>query len=134
MEHHGLRGWTFDFDNAKRRFGACRFSQSRITLSASLTQMNDEAEVEETILHEIAHPLAGQASHGPHWQRVAASIGASTERCYSLERVNTPPKPLIGKCPECGYTTRGFRRRNVSCDQCSSTYDLLYRLQWEAAS
>lgn len=57
IEHHNLVGWSFEFDNAQKRFGCCNFNKKRITLSRILTTLNSEAEVEDTILHEIAHAL-----------------------------------------------------------------------------
>jgi peroxiredoxin Q/BCP len=47
IEQHGLKehGWRFQFDNAKRRFGCCKYRSREITLSKPLTQLNDEKEV-----------------------------------------------------------------------------------------
>jgi SprT protein len=131
MEHHGLRGWRFGFDRAKSRFGACHWRKRLITLSAVLTEMNDEAEVEDVILHEIAHAIAGhKAGHGPAWKAAAEHIGARPERCYSDSQVCSPPPRWIGVCPNCGKTTRRHRRRNCSCGRCNPKYDPRYRLQW----
>ena len=46
------RGWTFGFDRARRRSGACRPATKRITLSAHLSRTLPEAEVEDTVRHE----------------------------------------------------------------------------------
>src|SRR3954462_9172169 len=45
MQVHGLAGWMFQFDHARRRFGTCSPSRKRITLSRPLTLLNNEAEV-----------------------------------------------------------------------------------------
>ena len=98
LDHHGLtsKGWVFQFDMARRRFGACHYTSRKITLSQHITEMNDEAEVRNTILHEIAHALAGHAAaHGPHWQRVCLEIGGDGVRCYSAARVATPPTRVV---------------------------------------
>jgi len=63
MQQHGLVGWTFKFDHARRRFGCCNFTRRTISLSRPLTFLNDDAEVRDTILHEIAHALAGLPEH-----------------------------------------------------------------------
>jgi hypothetical protein len=53
-------------DSAVRRFGTCRYSRKLITLSRQLIELNDQARVLDTILHEIAHALAGpKTGHGP---------------------------------------------------------------------
>ncbi len=64
MEDNGVGTWSFRFDNAKRRCGACFYSRRTITLSRHFVTLNDEAEVRDTILHEIAHAFAGaKAGH-----------------------------------------------------------------------
>ncbi len=83
IEQHGLHGWRFTFDRAVRRFGQCDYLRRTISLSAALTELNDEHRVENTILHEIAHALTPGANHGPEWKRVAASIGCDAQRCDS---------------------------------------------------
>jgi len=76
MTRHGLAGWRFELDRAKRRAGICRHQQRTIGLSAPLTRLHPEAEVRDTILHEIAHALAGpRAGHGPAWVATALRIG-----------------------------------------------------------
>lgn len=86
LAQHGLTSWSVEWDSAKTRAGVCRFPEQTIGLSAPLTRLHDEAEVRDTILHEIAHALAGpQAKHGPRWRQVARSIGCSGRRCTSEE-------------------------------------------------
>ena len=63
MEQHGLRAvgwqldchWQFRWDNAKRRNGICWYGRKVISLSCPLTLLRAEADVRNTILHEIAH-------------------------------------------------------------------------------
>ena len=64
MDHHGLieKGWTFVWMKMKRTFGQCWHSKKQILLSWPLTSLNDETTVRDTILHEIAHALAGYLS------------------------------------------------------------------------
>ena len=50
--------WSFQFDHSKVRFGKCNYTKKEISLSRHLVQLNSEAEVRDTILHEIAHALA----------------------------------------------------------------------------
>lgn len=82
MSQHGLAGWSFAWDRARRRFGTCSVERRRITLSAYLTHLNDEAHVRDTILHEIAHALAPGDGHGARWKAACRRIGATPERCY----------------------------------------------------
>lgn len=97
------RSWTFSFDDSYRRFGVCRLSQRKIGLSRKLVALNDEHEVRDTILHEIAHALAPRgAHHGPAWKAVCVRIGAKPVRCYSSDDVTTVAAKWQGTCPTCG--------------------------------
>ena len=112
--------WRFTFDNAVNRFGMCRWDGT-ISLSRVLVKLNADAEVRDTILHEIAHALAGHANgHNHVWKRIAQRIGARPERCYSRSRVTTPDPKFVGHCQTQGC--RGFytnRRRDTWCLRCA---------------
>ena len=60
LARHGLVGWGFAFDRAKRRGGACHFVRRQITMAAGFAATAEEAEIEDTLLHEIAHALVGR--------------------------------------------------------------------------
>ena len=90
MRKHGITGWSFKFDNAKRRCGSTQHGKKTITLSRPYVLLNSEEEVLETILHEIAHVIAGPgAGHGPQWRKAARAVGARPDRCAGPE-VNLP--------------------------------------------
>ena len=78
MDSHGLEDWTFRFSAAQSRLGECREREKLIRLSRRHAVKADPREVKDTILHEIAHALAGaRAGHGPAWKAIAKRIGAS---------------------------------------------------------
>ena len=52
-------GWSFGFDNAKKRAGLCSFSAKSITVSRYLAARYDDDDVHQILLHEVAHALAG---------------------------------------------------------------------------
>jgi len=122
LKEHGLaqRGWIFQWDNAKRRFGVCKYRSRVIGLSKPLTEANDYVEVVDTILHEIAHAIAGYAAgHGPEWKKVCIRIGAKPERCYTDEDVVTIAGKYRAVCGGCGKTHTRHKRvprgRRVAC-------------------
>jgi len=143
MNQHGLHDWTFQFDNAKRRFGQCRFGTRTISLSAPLVKINDEARIRNTILHEIAHALVG-AGHGHDyvWRMKARAIGCDGERCATGSDIAIPAHSWIGTCPSC-FDTIGRHRltdkaQRVACGACCKThargrYDDRFRFVWERA-
>ena len=110
MDDHGIgASWSFDFDRAKRRCGCAKFKIRTITLSRYYVERNSEADVRDTILHEIAHVLAGaKAGHGAIWQMWAMKIGARPERCAT--NVVMPEGNVEGLCAE-WCTTRHTRHR-----------------------
>ena len=87
MGLHGLDDWHFRFDRATRRFGCCNHKSKTISLSGHLVSLNDKRDVRDTILHEIAHALAGPKvrPHGREWRQIAIRIGCNGRRCYGHE-------------------------------------------------
>ena len=78
MDEHGLQEWTFRFSAARGRLGECRERERLIRLSRRHAVNGGPREVRDTILHEIAHALAGaRARHGPAWKAIAKRIGAT---------------------------------------------------------
>lgn len=111
MTRHGLivKGWTFAFNRRKRSLGICNYTAKRIELSCYFVAQNDEAAVRDTILHEIAHALAGQeAGHGPAWVAVCQSIGATPQRTCSVAVM--PSGQYRARCKGCGKTHDRYRR------------------------
>ena len=86
MDEHGLDAWTFAFLEAERRLGDCNFQDRVIRIGRAHALDASEAEIRDTILHEIAHALAGpEARHGARWKAIARRIGA-TPRANVYER------------------------------------------------
>ena len=78
MDEHGLEDWTFAFLEAERRLGDCRYEEQVIRVGRAHALEGSEAEIRDTILHEIAHALAGpEARHGPKWRETARRLGAT---------------------------------------------------------
>ena len=138
MSKHDLtsKGWRFEFDNAKRRFGCCNHRYRKISLSKALVSINDEARVKNTILHEIAHALVG-GGHGHDWvwRSKALEIGCDGKRCYTSENTVTPESKYVAVCNGCGRTHKRHRKptRTSACGTCckgvfQSKYILEFKL------
>lgn len=135
MQKHGIKqhGWIFRFDNARRRFGSCRYRSRTITMSKYLTELNDEHKVKDTILHEIAHALTPGHKHDWVWRAKAIEIGCNGERCYNSKTVATPESKYIAICKGCNHTHKKHRRptRSSSCGNCSGgRYNENYKLNF----
>ena len=97
--------WTFGFDLATTRAGVCRYRERRIDLSVSYCLAATRAEIEDTILHEIAHAIVGpQHNHDAVWKAKAREIGCQGERCHRVQ--HSIPK-WVG---ECGCGQQWFRQ------------------------
>ena len=125
IEHHNLVGWSFEFDKAQQRFGCCNFNKKRITLSRTLTALNSEAEVEDTILHEIAHALVGPRNgHNEIWRAKAIEIGCNGKRCWDSEKVISPKPKYRLFCKKCGFIFESLRRLyNRACGKCCEKFN-----------
>ena len=137
MEEHKLFDelWHFDFESCKRTLGRCHYHIKKITLSKWYAELNEEDDVEDTILHEIAHALSfiryGREGkgHGRLWRKVCREIGATPERVHKgiLEYPNNHHK-YVDKC--CGKTYRRHRMslsRMYYCPSCKGSLYTKYR-------
>ena len=133
----GLKDWTIDLNNAKKRFGYCRAGTKTIGLSKPLIELNKEEIVKDTILHEIAHALVG-AGHGHNltWKRKAIEIGCNGKRCYGDE-VTIPKGKYTAICHNCGKETQRHKKgRDTACGRCcraynGGRYDPRYKLEFK---
>ncbi len=117
LAKHGLSGWDFAFDNGRKRAGACRFREKRITVSREYALAAGTDHIRDTILHEIAHALAGpDHRHDAVWRKTARSIGCSARRCHDL--VFSPPRWIVSCENNCWVAPAERRRRNVQCREC----------------
>lgn len=127
-------GWTFGWHNSVRAFGTCHYGNKTISLSQSLVAMNDAERVKRTVLHEIAHAIAGKkAGHGRTWQRICRELGGDCIRNWSDENTNPVPPKYIGTCPA-GHTSRRYRKPRAlqSCGKCCPTFNRDHLIKWKA--
>jgi predicted SprT family Zn-dependent metalloprotease len=127
---HGLGGWTFRFNRRKLSMGLCRYGPRVIELSVHFVERNGPRLVRETLLHEVAHALAGrEAGHGPVWQQMCRRVGARPER-LSFE-ADMPEGRWRATCGGCGRHHHRHRRpkhlRGWYCMYCGPQRG---RLEW----
>ena len=98
--------WTFGFDLAPSRAGICRYEERRIDLAVSFALRAPRSEIEDTVLHELAHAIVGpHHGHDAVWKAKALEIGCSGSRAHTVQaRV----APWVGECA-CGRPW--FRQR-----------------------
>jgi hypothetical protein len=116
---HGLaaQGWTGHLDSAVRRFGVCDHHRQRITISRHLAAINSDAETLDTVLHEIAHALAGpQAGHDLQWRAIAARIGANPDGIHDAEEAASVAGSWFLVHTETGEVFRSYHRHPAKTD------------------
>ena len=116
LNQHGLYGWTFGFDRAKRRAGKCSYRHQMITISYYFVMRNNDAEIKDVLLHEIAHALAPGHGHDIHWKNVCRRIGVNPERCYDSDKVDMPKGKYSATCGCCRKTYYKHRRSRYGMD------------------
>lgn len=138
MAEHGLGRWEFGFNNNVRRVGVCHYPTrarpGRIELSRHFVERNPEAEVRDTLLHEIAHAQVGPGhGHDAVWRAKCAELGARPERCYG-DHVEMPRGRWRATCPACGREFDRHRRPDRlggwHCPRCGEDRG---RLRWKDA-
>ena len=68
--------WKLRWDRAPHRAGCTNFEKGQIILSVSAVEQYDDLQVEQLMLHEIAHVLAGpKTNHGKAWRDEAKALG-----------------------------------------------------------
>jgi hypothetical protein len=119
LAEHSLvaKGWTGHLDSAVRRFGVCDHRRKRITISRHLAAINSDAETLDTVLHEIAHALAGaKAGHDLQWRAIAARIGANPDGIHDAEEVASVAGSWFLVHAATGEVFRSYHRRPARTD------------------
>lgn len=111
LAKHGLHQWSFGFGNAKRRLGVCKYNPKRIEIAEYYARNSPRETVLDTLLHEIAHALAGPAArHGPAWKAIAIRLGAIPRACETTHEAAVTPGDWQTTCSACNRTIHRYRR------------------------
>lgn len=136
---HNLVGWTFGYDNAKRRLGVCKHRTKQIGMSNNYIEILPKEKLIDTLLHEMAHAIVGK-NHGHDyvWRQKAIELGCDGQRCYSGE------EKVVGKytvtCPNCGNShprhKKTARSGQTACAKCCNEhnggkYSSEYVFEWK---
>lgn len=132
LDKLGLHDWSVQWDNAKRRAGACNYNHKRISYSRHLIPNFPVEEQKATVIHEVAHALCPpRTGHGPLWKRTVRQLGGNPE-VYISDDLPKAESDWIGYCPKCGHERHLHSRpRRVSvCIKCNTTFNLANSFIW----
>lgn len=118
---HNLHSWKCKINNEHNEWsGICNHSRKTIELSHYLSRCSLDY-ILDTILHEIAHAIAGyHEHHGVRWHKIAREIGCSGE----IHGVKISEK-YLAICENCGYhhtRTQLAYNNKFSCSFCCEKY------------
>ena len=125
MEQYGLiaQGWSFSWKDGSWQIGMCYYRSKRIKLSRSFVLLNTEAEILDTILHEIAHALVPPRSgHGPVWKAKACELGATPRSC-AQGKVESMPKKFLATCKNGHSHPASMRKTRIACSKCCNMHN-----------
>jgi predicted SprT family Zn-dependent metalloprotease len=126
--------WSFKgYSNSVRKLGTCHCMNNVISLSKKLTEVRTQDEVEQTILHEIAHAIdfeiRGTSNHDYTWKRIAYQIGYKGGTTTKIDKsVTVQIKKWVAVCPTHGIIggfTRKVRIDTKRCKKCGQSILLL---------
>ena len=119
MDKNGLLDWELELDYAKVRAGACYFNKRKISFSRNFIKYADQLDINDTILHEIAHALVGpKHGHDKVWKNMAKKLGCSAKRCHTIEFSDYK---WIRFCSNNCWEQKIHRRKaNLVCRKCGA--------------
>jgi predicted SprT family Zn-dependent metalloprotease len=124
IEWHGLtqRAWRVKYNHSRTCAGECDMRAKTLSFSRHLIARGPLKELRNTLLHEIAHALAGaRHDHDQTWRSIALKIGCDGERCYNFELA---PHKWLFRCSAGCWQTRRHRRHSIdtkqTCRKCNA--------------
>ena len=138
LVEHDLNNYELGLHRGRRLLGKCWIDLHRITLSKYFVEACQWADVKLTVLHEIAHAIdarrRGRTAHDRVFRQIAKSIGASTSRSRTLDKV---PRKYIGYCSFCLTEFGSYvnHKKGRYCAKCCDKYNggkvsEEYRILW----
>lgn len=119
-------GWRFVINRrASSRYGYCNYTDQRIETTChyynydGTVKDGEEDDHINTLLHEVAHVIAGKdsKSHGSVWKAIMRRLGANPRRCGKSTILNDAKAKKLPKkpkhhycCKDCDYVILTFRR------------------------
>ena len=147
MTQHGFGHLELTLSNSKRTLGRCFYKYDftqhkhvahRIDLSRIWMSRVDEAQVRDTVLHELAHAVAGHAAgHGSEWKAAARRLGANPKRTSDLPadfvlEIKQEVANYRAECTNCDNIyyfhrlTKNWQHNRYRCGKCSGAFKVCH--------
>ena len=118
-----LVGWKIALDHALKRLGQTNYNKKLITISKHFLRgpSCNEKKIKNTVLHEIAHVIAGPSNaHNQKWKNIALKIGCDAKIYGTMD---LPDAKWLMYCPKSCFKQKYFRKPktdNKVCLKCKS--------------
>jgi len=107
-----LKDYKFKIGKMKRSLGITRFNNKIIEISKFALHLG-EKKCLNTLLHEIAHVLAGHKNgHNKIWKRIAIRLGCDGKRC-SNSKMNIKHNYELSCIGSCTWTRPYIRKPSL---------------------
>lgn len=110
MRKHGLESWRLQFTRSHTFAGRCDYGRLIIQLNESWTERAKPAEVQNTMLHEIAHALVGPGhGHDMVWRAKFVQLGGNGSTRAANQGLDKTKKYVIhcaDGCDDVAYRQR----------------------------
>jgi predicted SprT family Zn-dependent metalloprotease len=139
--NHDLKalGWKFGgFDKSTTHSGVCKPRTKEIMLSERFLEYMDYGQINNTVLHEIAHAIdfteRNCSGHDSVWRMYAIAIGCNPDYHFDIEKVARETDNAIFrkykykiKCPNHGVLGGLMRKpkRIYSCAKCGEKVKII---------
>ena len=125
MKQYLSPDWHFMWMNTKRSCARCSFRFRLIELNSTYIQFAPDDDIKNSILHEIAHAIAGPAAgHGWAWKIACRQVGCAGDRLARGEHIDNfvmSQAKYVADCP-CGVPHIRNRKATgiYTCSQCKT--------------
>ncbi len=106
LNSNGLFDWDIRISKAFKTLGSCNHTKKIISLSIHHVGNSAEADILNTILHEIAHALTPGDHHGKEWKKKALELGCDGKRCGEGIKIKSKYNFVCEKGCMCSYTKK----------------------------
>jgi predicted SprT family Zn-dependent metalloprotease len=122
----GLTDWRLTWDNrSKTRAGLCSYASRSLTLSTAFVARCPAQDIQQTLLHEVAHAVVGAAHHHHDqvWCQAAQQLGCQDDKCQPVQIMRAP---FVLTCMQrCFHSPRMKRSwktiESKKCSKCGGT-------------
>lgn len=123
-----IEGWQLKMGNMKTALGMCYHGKNIIKVSSHFLRgpTCTEAKMRNTILHELAHVIAGPKNgHNQIWKNIALHIGCDGSICNTMD---LPEAKYLAHCEKKCFKQTYFRKpklENKVCGICRKPLTLI---------